>query len=244
MNQEYVYSLYIYIYALCDFQIYIYIYTLYIYIWYRNWIVSKNSLKRNLVFLNHLTIICHAQLLRFWSFFVVFSFRKDPLGYVLLNTGWLISRDPYYGLLQSPNSWVVYIVPLYTLNNQGLFFHWSIGSFEYVTITVIIRNRNPKFMSESISMRQKKDDKPTCLKPPMVNFGHFGGELPNIESIQSVVTVVLSAKFEFAQKEAGRLLRRFFWHVHTYFHDYSWKCSCNITQMVHIFLQDAEKQIT
>lgn len=170
----------------------IYIYTLYIYI-YDIGIVSKNSLKRNLVFLNHLTIIYHAQLLRFWSFFVVFSFRKDPLGYVLLNTGWLISRDPYYGLLQSPNSWVVYIVPLYTLNNQGLFFHWSIGSFEYVTITVIIRNRNPKFMSESISMRQKKDDKPTCLKPPMVNFGHFGGELPNIESIQSVVTVVLSS---------------------------------------------------
>ncbi len=41
---------------------------------------------------------------------------------------WLVNRDPYNGLLKSPHNWVVFN-PLFTLNNQGPFFHCCLHTY-------------------------------------------------------------------------------------------------------------------
>ena len=83
MNQEYVYSLFIYIYALCD----IYIYTLYIYIYIFFYIgnVSKNSLKRNLVFLKAIILP---------EYFMLNCFVSDPFS--LYSASEKIPSDTFY----------------------------------------------------------------------------------------------------------------------------------------------------
>ncbi len=52
------------------------------------------------------------------------SHEKNPLTFHYTGCLWLFNRDPYNGLLKSPYNRIVFH-PLYTLNNQGPFFHCS-----------------------------------------------------------------------------------------------------------------------